>query len=188
MEGVVRVVSLTVPLLSTPTPPYLLHRPRASQPAGPLFCPTRRCLLCGAWPGLSLGRVRAVRRAEQESLSQEEFAQTRVWRSIDGRHCVGRMVPCPTDRTPAEEARAEAERELVRGREVGEIEVNVQLGTFSLSTSRLEGVDERIAACADFQEMFGPDGQMAQCATIKAPPPRPPPLVLSGHAASLTPY
>ena len=66
--------------------------------------------------------------------------------------------------------------------------MNVQLGTFSLSTSRLEGVDERIAACADFQEMFGPDGQMAQCATIKAPPPRPPPLVLSGHAASLTPY
>ena len=65
-------------------------------------------------------------------------AKARFWRSMDGRNCVGRFVPCHVDRTDGEQEAAEGERERVRGKEVGEIEVNVQLGTFSLNTSRLQ--------------------------------------------------
>ena len=97
----------------------------------------------------------------------ETRAKVRFWRSINGRNCVGRFVPSLHERGPEEAARAESSRDLTRCQEVGEIEVNMQLGTFSLSTSRLEGVDERIAAFPDFKELFGPEGSKAQCAAVQ---------------------
>ena len=45
--------------------------------------------------------------------------------------------------------------------------MNLQLGTFSLNSSRLEGVDERIVRFPEFAAMFGEEGMLAQCATIK---------------------
>ena len=101
------------------------------------------------------------------SSSEETVTKVRFWRSIDGRNCVGRFVPCLHERSADEIAKAEADREFVRGQEVGEIEINLQLGTFSLSTSRLEGVDERIAAFSDFKDLFGIEGSKVQCAAVR---------------------
>ncbi len=101
------------------------------------------------------------------SSKEESVKKHRFWRSIDGRNCVGRLVPCLHERGAAEAAQAEAERDLVRGQEVGEIEINMQLGTFSLSTSRLEGVDERISRFPDFQHLFGVEGSKVQCAAVR---------------------
>jgi hypothetical protein len=109
--------------------------------------------------------VRAV--SLTASFQGESHAKNRFWRSMDGRNCVGRFVPSNVERSEKEQQAADDERDGVRGKEVGEIEVNLQLGTFSLNTSRLEGVDERIARFPEFSLMFGEEGQMAQCATIK---------------------
>jgi hypothetical protein len=92
--------------------------------------------------------------------------QARHWRSIDGRHCVARFVPCLDQRNEEDQQRAERERDYVRGQEVGEIEVNVQLGTFSLNRSRLQGVDERMVDFPHFKQLFGDQGHLAQCAAV----------------------
>jgi hypothetical protein len=101
------------------------------------------------------------------SSKEESIKKVRFWRSIDGRNCVGRFVPCLHERSADETAKAEAERALVRGQEVGEIEINMQLGTFSLSTSRLEGVDDRISSFPDFKYLFGVEGSKVQCAAVR---------------------
>ncbi len=93
-------------------------------------------------------------------------SQARHWRSIDGRHCVARYVPCLDQRSEEDQERAERQRDFVRGQEVGEIEVNVQLGTFSLNRSRLQGVDERMVDFAHFKQLFGDQGHLAQCAAV----------------------
>eukprot|EP00960_Hanusia_phi_P029240 747854-Hanusia_phi.AAC.2 len=110
--------------------------------------------------------VRIVSLTTSASIDKS-YAKSRFWRSMDGKNCLGRFVPCPNQRSPADQQQIEEQREFNRGREVGEIEVNIQLGTFSLNTSRLEGVDERISCFPEFEQMFGSEGQMAQCAAIK---------------------
>jgi hypothetical protein len=99
--------------------------------------------------------------------NEENVAKVRFWRSIDGRNCVGRFVPCLKERSANEQEEIEKSRQFLRGQEVGEIEINLQLGTFSLSTSRLEGVDDRIAAFSDFKDLFGTDGSKVQCAAVR---------------------
>jgi hypothetical protein len=111
--------------------------------------------------------VRAVSLTTSFQGGSESHSKNRFWRSMDGRNCTGRFVPSNVNRSAQEQERAEEERQSVRGKEVGEVEVNIQLGTFSLNTSRLEGVDERISRFPEFALMFGEEGMMAQCATIK---------------------
>ena len=43
------------------------------------------------------------------SSKEESIKKVRFWRSIDGRNCVGRFVPCLHERSADEMAKAEAE-------------------------------------------------------------------------------
>ena len=78
------------------------------------------------------------------SSSEETVTKVRFWRSIDGRNCVGRFVPCLHERSADEIAKAEADREFVRGQEVGEIEINLQQQIRKSSVTAEESVCPQI--------------------------------------------
>jgi hypothetical protein len=46
-------------------------------------------------------------------------------------------------------------------------QINIQLGSLTVNTSRLESLDERIMKMEDFQEVFGKDCTQVQCAPVK---------------------
>lgn len=80
--------------------------------------------------------------------------QTRYWRQMDGRHCVGRFIPDVAPRTQAEQNMAEQQRMLSRGEQRIDTEVNLQLGSLTLNQSRLEVLDARIVALPDFSQLI----------------------------------
>lgn len=47
------------------------------------------------------------------------------------------------------------------------VQVNIQLGSLTVNTSRLEALDDRIMRMEDFQEVFGKDCRQVQCAPVK---------------------
>jgi hypothetical protein len=82
---------------------------------------------------------------------------TRFWRHIDGFHNIGRFIPDGNPRTPEQQEKAEKERPYTRelpGSTV-EIEINIQLGTFTLNNAAMEPLDERIYANQDFKDVLG---------------------------------
>ncbi len=82
---------------------------------------------------------------------------TRFWRPIDGFHNIGRFIPDLTSRTAEQQEKAEKERPFTReliGSNI-EIEINIQLGTFTLNNSPMEPLDEAIYINQDFKDVLG---------------------------------
>lgn len=46
-------------------------------------------------------------------------------------------------------------------------QINIQLGSLTVNTSRLEALDDRIVNMEDFKEVFGKDLVQVQCAPVK---------------------
>lgn len=91
----------------------------------------------------------------------------RNWRSLNGMHCGGRFVPSVKSQTNLEVAEIERRRMYERPEVADETEINVQLGTFSLKSARLQGVDPDACKMLDFMEVFGDAGKLMQCAAVK---------------------
>ena len=99
--------------------------------------------------------------------SDPESEATRYWRSMDGMHCVGRMIPDSYPRTEDEQDAREAERMYIRGESKVETEINLQLGSLTLNTSRLESLDRSMSSQADFQDVFGAGSDQMSAAPVK---------------------
>jgi hypothetical protein len=100
-------------------------------------------------------------------LKSSADTQTRFWRSMDGLRCIGRFIPEPKPRSPEQAAAAEKNRDNTRATEQPDIEINAQLGTFSVQNARLEALDDRVGTHPDFLELFGENGRLMQCAIMK---------------------
>ena len=91
----------------------------------------------------------------------------RYWRSMDGMDCIGRFIPGMKPRSVEDQLRIERERPFKRGEQLVETEINIQLGSLTLNTSRLEVLDNKIIAMQDFKDVFGQTGTQMQCAPVK---------------------
>ena len=108
-----------------------------------------------------------VRNVAKSGAGKDLKLQARFWRSLDGRHCVGRYVPDMNPRTKEQQEEADRTRDLTRPVQSIDTEVNLQLGTFTLETSRIQVLDERIADMYEFQEVFGEGANKMHCAPVK---------------------
>jgi hypothetical protein len=89
---------------------------------------------------------------------------TRRWKSMTGRDCEGRLVP---DMTSTDGADAVAtEDEAAEGIST---EINIQLGEFTLKTSRLDILNDHfpLHKFKDYQSVFGDPHRPMQCAVVK---------------------
>jgi len=98
--------------------------------------------------------------------SHRDF-QTRTWRNMDGRHCIGRFIPDMRSREGKEQEEQEEKRDFFRGKDVSETEVNLQLGTLTLKASVLQSLDSQVARFSDFNRVFGRNASELQCAEVK---------------------
>ena len=120
-------------------------------------------------------RVVTLTGSRMKTVSEEEGMKngagpeekTRYWRSMDGMDCVGRFIPDMKPRSVEDQLRIERERAFKRGEQLVETEINIQLGSLTLNTSRLEVLDQRIIVMADFKDVFGQAGTQMQCAPVK---------------------
>ena len=86
---------------------------------------------------------------------------------MDGMDCIGRFIPDMKPRSVEDQLRIERERAFKRGEQLVETEINTQLGSLTLNTSRLEVLDQRIIVMGDFKDVFGTTGTQMQCAPVK---------------------
>ena len=101
---------------------------------------------------------------------------TRMWKSVDAPHCIGRYVP-DTEAIALQEKRegvqADTFAEWLRltTNLAVDTEVNIQLGEFTLKKHRVEPIDERFRGFGDFAAVFGRIMAAAnggvQCAEVK---------------------
>lgn len=82
---------------------------------------------------------------------------TRYWRNVDGMFNIGRFVPDLSPRSPEEQEKAERDRPFTRYKPgiKSDIEVNIQLGTFTLNNEAMKPLDPEIYDFVDFREVFG---------------------------------
>jgi hypothetical protein len=99
--------------------------------------------------------------------TKTEEAKVRYWRNMDGMNCIGRYIPDPKLRSEDETSKMEAKRPYTRGEPIVDTEINIQLGSLTLNTSRLEVLDSRIAAFPEFKQVFGENSGQVQCAPVK---------------------
>ena len=116
-------------------------------------------------------RVVTMTGTRVKSASEEGGAgptvKIRYWRSMDGMDCVGRFIPDMKPRSIEDQLRIERERAFKRGEQLVETEINIQLGSLTLNTSRLEVLDAKIIGMQDFKDVFGATGTQMQCAPVK---------------------
>ena len=79
----------------------------------------------------------------------------RVWRHADGFNCIGRYVPDMTERSKIELEGAEEVRHITRPEGSIMMEVNVQIGTFTVEMNRVEALDQKITEMTEFLEVGG---------------------------------
>ena len=112
-------------------------------------------------------RMKAVAESEGAKNHAGPDVQLRYWRSMDGMNCIGRFIPDMKVRTVEDQLRIERERAFKRGEQLVETEINIQLGSLTLNTSRLEVLDSKVIVMSDFKDVFGETGQQMQCAPVK---------------------
>jgi len=122
-------------------------------------------------------------RVKATATESSELTKVRNWRSMTGRNCEGRFVP-KVHRNTASLVQVD----LLAGAGAGKVskvlnfgefmrrrqaemqcdtEINIQLGDFTLTTSRLERLSNEIQSMADFRSIFGQNNQPLQCAQVK---------------------
>jgi len=101
---------------------------------------------------------------DEKSLTFQE------WRNMEGYNSLGRFVPNliqSRDRTHEIKTREETYGEFMRRRqneEQPDTEINVQIGDFTLKTSRLQVLEQSTVSMPDFVEVFGSRLAQLQCA------------------------
>ena len=99
----------------------------------------------------------------------------RQWKALTYRNCDGRFIPDDgKDDNPVPEPDGENEsyeswmRRAQRAQRVLDTEINIQLGDFTLKTSRLQLLDRKIMQMYDFKAVFGEcKNDSIQCAEVK---------------------